>query len=554
MTTLLLSAYPLSRAYRDALEAKAACAMTPVPLLELRQRGVLRMARELRGLVGEQLYVACEDASSRALLPVLQIIAVLPRVRRRFVADEQLDISSLRLLGTVRGAVGMMLGTAKGLASCVLSMLSLRRLKTAERLQCAPNGRRALYLNANLWFGVKAGGSVGHISGVVNALSREGYDVLFCSAGGRLMVEDAVKFEQLRPPRAFGLPWPMNTYTFDWSVGRQVAPLAKRHAPAFIYQRLSVGNHTGVRLSRRLGVPLVLEYNGSEVWVARNWGRRLAFEAVAQSAEDVCLRHAHLVVTVSDVLRDELLARGVEAARIVTYPNCIDERLFDPSRFSDEERSALRRRYGIEPDATVVAFLGSFGPWHGVPVLARAIRKLIDGGSAWLDKHRVRFLLIGDGAQMGEVRSILGAHASGPYVRLAGLVPQDSAPLHLAAADIVSSPHVPNADGTPFFGSPTKLFEYMAMGNAIVASDLDQIGVVLRRSLCASQLPISGPEESDRLAILCQPGSAEEQVQGIRFLVENPAWRHTLGANARAEALLHYTWSRHVRQFLDRFR
>jgi len=43
--------------------------------------------------------------------------------------------------------------------------------------------------------------------------------------------------------------------------------------------------------------------------------------------------------------------------------------------------------------------------------------------------------------------------------------------------DILLSPHVPLEDGKrPFFGSPTKLFEYMAMGNGIVASRLGQIG------------------------------------------------------------------------------
>ncbi len=56
---------------------------------------------------------------------------------------------------------------------------------------------------------------------------------------------------------------------------------------------------------------------------------------------------------------------------------------------------------------------------------------------------------------------------------------QSEAPTYLAISDIVVSPTVPNPDGSPFFGSPTKLFEYMAMGKPIVASDLDQIGEVL---------------------------------------------------------------------------
>ena len=49
-------------------------------------------------------------------------------------------------------------------------------------------------------------------------------------------------------------------------------------------------------------MPLVVEYNGSEVWVARHWGRSLRYEHLALQAEEVLLRHAHVVVTVSDVL------------------------------------------------------------------------------------------------------------------------------------------------------------------------------------------------------------------------------------------------------------
>ena len=38
---------------------------------------------------------------------------------------------------------------------------------------------------------------------------------------------------------------------------------------SFVYQRYSLNNYAGLRLARRLGVPLVLEYNGSEIWMSR---------------------------------------------------------------------------------------------------------------------------------------------------------------------------------------------------------------------------------------------------------------------------------------------
>jgi glycosyltransferase involved in cell wall biosynthesis len=550
MKGYVLSGYPLSKAYRESLEAKVNHPLELVLLQNLRQSGFLGMLNSLRRMSGDCLYMALEDASSFAMLPALQIAGAMTRIRNQFVVDSQLCVSRIRRIDAAIAAAGLIFASADGVARTGISMLRAARLLRLPRAALRANGERVLYLNANLWFGVKAGGSVGHISGVVNGFFREAYDVLFCTAGGRLMVLDEVASEQLEPPRWFGMPWEANYYSFDDRVVRQMAPVARKFKPTFIYQRMSLGNCSGVRLSRRLNIPLVLEYNGSEVWVARNWGRPLKLERAAKLAEAACLRHAHLVVTVSDTLRDDLLARGVEKSRIVTYPNCVDPEIFDPARFSVAERNTLRARYSIEPDATVVSFLGSFGQWHGVPVLAEAIRRLIEDESAWLDEYKVRFMLVGDGVKMPEVRSILGRHCDGKYVRLTGLVVQDAAPLHLAASDILSSPHVPNTDGSRFFGSPTKLFEYMAMGKAIVASDLDQIGDVLRNSLRAQELPKSTIPASEPLALLCKPGSVEQHLEGIRLLVDQPALRTQLGANARAEALRRYTWSAHVRQIL----
>lgn len=551
MTAYVLSGYPLSRPYREALRSHIEGDLQPVLLQELRQAGAISALRALRSLSGDALYVAMEDPSSVAMLPVLRIAAALTRVRNRFVVDDALRVSPIGLGDGLAASAGLVGASLDSSARAARASVRASRLAKVDRLPLRATGKRVLYLNANLWFGVKAGGSVGHISGVVNAFHKEGYEVLFSSAGGRLMVKQAIPYEPLKAPRWFGVPWETNYYSFDDRVVRQIESTARTFGPSFIYQRMSLGNTSGVRLSRRLRVPLVLEYNGSEVWVARNWGKPLRLERAALLAEEVSLRHAHFVVTISDALRDELRTRGVEPSRIVTYPNCIDPEIFDPNRFSDQQRAALRAKYGIERDATVVTFLGSFGQWHGVPVLAHAIRRLIETDKPLLDAHCVRFLLIGDGLKMPEVRQILGAHAEGAYVRLIGLVPQDAAPLHLAASDILSSPHVPNGDGSRFFGSPTKLFEYMAMAKGIVASDLDQLGEVLNPAIQIRELPGNAEIARQSLAILCRPGSVEEHLQGVKFLIREPRIRKQLGINAREEALRRYTWTSHVRHILS---
>jgi glycosyltransferase involved in cell wall biosynthesis len=86
-------------------------------------------------------------------------------------------------------------------------------------------------------------------------------------------------------------------------------------------------------------------------------------------------------------------------------------------------------------------------------------------------------------------------------------------------------------DGSKFFGSPTKLFEYMAMGKGIVASRLDQLAEVL---------------EHGRTAWLVTPGNAEELATGILHLALDRAKREALGAAARQAAVERHSWSRNV--------
>lgn len=545
---LILTNYPLSRDFQAQLAAIVAPEVLRLSVSELRQRPFGQMVKYMRSLKVKRVLLPVEDENGSALLPVLKLLAGVIPAQTVYLVQSDLHLQQVSRYET---AASLFRLVGASLASRVATARARRKVSLLlgeDRVVVGKaSGRSVMYLNANLWFGVKAGGSVGHISGVVNALSQNGYAVDFVSCGGRLLVGEAARYTQLNPPAHFGLPWELNYYRFHFDVVEQVKKLSDGHHFDFIYQRLSIANYSGVVLSRQLGIPLVLEYNGSEAWIARNWGRPLREQALAEQVEEVNLRHAHLVVTISDVLRDELLERGVAPERIVTYPNCIDPEMFDPSRFSAQEVAELRNRHGINDGAVVVTFIGTFGQWHGIEVLAQAIRQLIDDHQDWIEARKLHFLLVGDGLKMPEVRKILGDHALGPFVTLTGLVPQHEAPLYLAASDILSSPHVSNADGTKFFGSPTKLFEYMAMGKAIVASDLDQIGDVLQNAIrLASKESENESEAKGRVAVLVKPGNPDELAQAIRMLAESRSLRSLLGNGARHLAIERYTWKSHI--------
>ena len=551
MSDVILSIYPLSSATRDRLRDRMSYDASSVTLAQLKLLKPLAMVGTLLRLRPDRLFIVLEDDTSRALLPAMYSIALLARPRKIIEileSDESRDVSWRR---AVLSGLTSVRATVEGRRALIRARKDVAALKTEERVEVTRQaGRRGAFLNANLWFGVKAGGSVGHISGVVNALATRGRLTRFISAGGRLMVKPTIAYVELEPPRALGLSLEQSQFRFGQDVARTLLSSFRRDTPDFLYQRMSLANYSGVVVSRKSKIPLIMEYNGSEAWVARNWGRPLKYQKLAEDAEDICLRHAHLIVTISDVLEQELLNRGIPADRIVTYPNCIDPELINPERYSSEDRLALRARHGIATDALVVTFLGTFGQWHGAEILGKAIRILLDQHADVVRDRKLHFLFVGSGAKVPDVRAALGPHVDGSHVTFAGLVPQQDAPLYLSASDIFTSPHVANPDGSRFFGSPTKLFEYLAMERAIAASDLDQIGEILAGSVRVEDVDAQGgaaPDSTDSsVALLTEPGDAEALARGLIYLAQNPEWRASLGRRARALALSKYTWQHHV--------
>lgn len=424
-------------------------------------------------------------------------------------------------------------------ARCLTDAIAVRPLVRAiesalDRLAEPPpapptpqDGGTPVYLRTDLWFGLEMGGALAHTLGVVGGFHKRHPDLLCLLADTVPGLPAGVTWQALAPPTRFWdfreLPHLASTPAFE----RQALERVGGRAVSFVYQRYSVGNFTGALLARRLGVPLVIEYNGPEVWIARNWGRPLAREKLAERVERANLQAADLVVVVSDALAPWLETMGVAPDKVLVNPNGVDPDRFAPTL----DGGAVRRELGWG-DQPVIGFIGSFGPWHGADVLVSAFARL---ASRFPD---ARLLLIGDGVTLPRVRAMVRELGLTDRVALTGVVPQSDSPRYLAACDILVSPQVPNADGSTFFGSPTKLFEYMAMGRAVVASRVGQLAQVIAH---------------DVTGWLVEPGQAESLGDGLAVLLADADRRARLGRAARAEVLRAYTWDRHCQRILDTF-
>ncbi|HVU47799.1 MAG TPA: glycosyltransferase family 4 protein [Terracidiphilus sp.] len=501
---------------------------------ELRESGwagQIRALARLRGTAIVFYFRSLADVKEPELLVCLHLIH---GCSESVLADEAGNVTVISLKDCLRRLPKIALSLTVDVAVFAVTWLLLSRLqKSAGKgvpvvpTEGAPDIAYIYPYPLNRDF---SGGATTHFCGFLQGLAEN---------QGTCLVISGCKFP-------FTLPFPVADISlrrklfvfseslilwYNWQFVRDARVLLAGRRPRAIYQRHGRFVIAGVLLARRLRVPMVLEYNGSEVWMANHWDPA-RFSPWLRMAEEVAIQGASTIVTVSEALRSELIAHGVPHERILVNPNGVN-----PSRFcpGSGHREELRQRLGFESNHIVVAFAGTFSYWHGIEVLQAAIKKLLvqsqTGSTSDAVGEHLRFLLIGQGPLHAEMRAALDEYERQGFVVFVGSVPHDEMPGYLDAADVLASPHVPMPDGRPFIGSPTKLFEYMAMGKAIVASRLDQLEAVL---------------EHNKTALMVHPGDADDLAAAILVAAANPDLRSRLGRNAREVVLKRYTWKRNA--------
>ena len=224
---------------------------------------------------------------------------------------------------------------------------------------------RIAYLRSTPGVGSQAGGAATHINGFVNAATELGAAIRVISndyiAGIDQTNLNLIDPEPLGSTRAaFDL---RNNLIFSAGALREI----ERSPADLIYQRYARFSWAGVTASLRTGLPLFLEYNGSEVWMGKHWDRGEMLPLLARF-ERLNLEAAARIFVVANVERRNLLRAGVPDEKIVVNPNGVDTEKFRPGVGG----LAARRELGVAEDEILAGFVGTFGPWHGVLTLAEA--------------------------------------------------------------------------------------------------------------------------------------------------------------------------------------
>jgi hypothetical protein len=233
---------------------------------------------------------------------------------------------------------------------------------------------------------------------------------------------------------------------------------------------------------------------------------------------------ADTVIVVSDGFRANLIGRGVPADKVHTIRNGVRPGEFDPDAAAD---TRLRDWLGARPGDCLVLYAGTHGISQELTSVADTAAQLTD--------EPIRFAFVGDGADKQRLQQRVAEHGLRNVTLLPG-IPHEQIPALLAAADICL---VPLRD-VPLFSAfiPSKMFEYLAAGKAVVGAVAGEAGQILREAG----------------AWVVPPSDSEALAAAIRELAADPRRRQAMGRQGRCYVERHFdrdTLARLYRKLLD---
>jgi len=296
-----------------------------------------------------------------------------------------------------------------------------------------------------------------------------------------------------------------------------------------VYERNSLYRFGIAMACKRLRIPYILYFEADDILEHDLMKKPIngLLRIFARRAIKYNLGTADRVICVSEPLKAHLTKNWkVAAEKIVVFPNVADVDRFRPD---PDARKEVRTSLGIQ-DVPLILFVGNFYEWHDVATLLRAFVEVLK------DYPNALVMFVGDGTKRKAMERLANELGIDRSVIFTGMVAHKDVPRYMASADIAVVPY-PLLEQDIWL-SPLKLFEYMATGNAIIASDVGQ----LSEWICDA-----------RNGLLVPPGSISAMANGIKRLIRDPDFRARLGQSAREEAVQKHSWGNYLSHLDDLF-
>jgi PEP-CTERM/exosortase A-associated glycosyltransferase len=303
------------------------------------------------------------------------------------------------------------------------------------------------------------------------------------------------------------------------AVAQMVEPdLIHAHSPVLdAMPALAVG--------KELGIPVVYEVRAFWEDAAVDHGTTTEGSLryrLSRRMETYALQRVAHVFTICEGLRGDIVARGIDPARVTVIPNAVDIAAFEPGGAPDE---ALKAQLGLT-GCTVVGFIGSFYAYEGLDLLLAALPRLL------AQRPDVRVLLVGGGPQEQALKAQAQQLGVADQVVFTGRVPHQQVQRYYDLVDVLAYPR--HSMRLTELVTPLKPLEAMAQGRLLVASDVGGHKELIRHG---------------ETGWLFEAGSVEALARALHDLLDSRAQWPALRAAGRSFVERERNWAASVARY-----
>ena len=249
------------------------------------------------------------------------------------------------------------------------------------------------------------------------------------------------------------------------ALARRVGALARDWRPDVLHAHSPVlDGLAALRVGKKLGIPVIYEIRAfwEDASVGNGTGREGSLRYwLTKKLETHAVKAADAVAVICEGLRGDLIARGIDPAKITVSPNGVDLDLFgDPPPRDD----ALADTLGVAADDAVIGYIGSFYDYEGIDDLIASMPALVAA------QPKARLLLVGGGPMEAALKAQAAASSAAAQIHFVGRVPHQEVERYYSLIDILAYPRkkMRLTDRV----TPLKPLEAMAQGKLVAASDV----------------------------------------------------------------------------------
>lgn len=286
----------------------------------------------------------------------------------------------------------------------------------------------------------------------------------------------------------------------------------EKHQPDCVLETHLAFSLAGMIAVDKTGVPLIIDDVAPAWEEEQQYG--VGLKRLARRIYRQVTTRADLLVAVNKTLKRFMLEEGLPENKIVVVENGIDGQRFHPS--VDGRRHRIQ--YGIRDEEVVIVYVGSFQPYHRVELLVYAFAKVVT-------KQPIRLFLVGEGKYTDQVKAIAADLDLADRIIFTGRIPYEEVASYAAVGDIAVVP------ATSEYANPMKMYEYMALGKAVIAPNQETITEIA---------------ENQRNVYLFEPENIPTLTFALQTLIDDKPRRERLGRQA-GEQVTGFTWQARAR-------